>query len=77
MDQSLNNTVPTVPAHAAGRSVQAHPVHVTDIEMPFGSMVGFMVKWAIASIPAVIILVVLFMVLGGVLGGLFHSIISH
>ena len=34
-------------------------VRVTDIRMPFGSMVAFMVKWAIASIPALIILTVL------------------
>lgn len=33
-------------------------VIVTDIQMPFGSMVAFMVKWAIASIPAAIILVI-------------------
>ena len=33
-------------------------VVVTDIKMPFWSMVRFMVKWAIASIPAVIILMV-------------------
>ena len=31
-------------------------VTVTDIKMPFGSMVEFLVKWAIASIPAFIIL---------------------
>ena len=31
-------------------------VAVVDLEMPFGSMVTFMVKWAIASIPAFIIL---------------------
>ena len=31
-------------------------VVVTDIKMPFISMVEFMVKWAIASIPALIIL---------------------
>lgn len=31
-------------------------VVVTDINMPFGSMVNFMVKWAIASIPALIII---------------------
>ena len=33
-------------------------VIVTDIEMPFISMVIFMVKWAVASIPAVIILMI-------------------
>lgn len=31
-------------------------VVVTDIEMPFLSMVTFMVKWALASIPAFLIL---------------------
>ena len=34
-------------------------VVVTDIKMRFGSMVVFMVKWALASIPAMIILVTL------------------
>jgi hypothetical protein len=34
-------------------------VVVTDIRMPFISMVMFMVKWAIASIPAMVILLVL------------------
>ncbi|HXV82675.1 MAG TPA: hypothetical protein VEG60_22660 [Candidatus Binatia bacterium] len=38
---------------------QRNDVTVVDIRMPFGSMVVFMVKWAIASIPAFIILVVL------------------
>jgi type VI secretion system protein VasI len=40
-------------------------VRVVDVDMPFGSMVKFMVKWAIASIPALIIL----MVIGGLVGG--------
>ena len=31
-------------------------VVVTDIDMPFWSMVSFMVKWSIAAIPALIIL---------------------
>ena len=34
-------------------------VRITDIEMSFGSMVVFMVKWTLASIPAMIILAVL------------------
>ncbi|WP_312905377.1 hypothetical protein [Stutzerimonas nitrititolerans] len=38
----------------------AHPVVVIDINMSFVSMVRFMVKWAIAAIPAVIILMILF-----------------
>ena len=31
-------------------------VVVSDIDIPFGSMVAFMVKWAVASVPAAIIL---------------------
>ncbi len=31
-------------------------VTVTDINMPFWSMVVFMVKWAVAAIPAMLIL---------------------
>ena len=45
-------------------------VVITDIKMSFGSMVEFMVKWAIASIPAFIILVFIAGVLAGLLGGL-------
>lgn len=35
------------------------PVKVTDIDMKFTSMVLFMVKWSIASIPAFLILSVI------------------
>ena len=45
-------------------------VEVTDINMPLFSMVWFMVKWAIASIPAIIILWMLFVIFGGLIGGL-------
>jgi len=34
-------------------------VTVTDIRMPFLSMVFFMVKWVIASVPAFFILIIL------------------
>ena len=43
-------------------------VVVTDIRMPFWSMVTFMVKWVIASIPAFLILGVLWVVLMAVFG---------
>ena len=39
-------------------------VVVTDVQMPFFSMVVFMVKWALAAIPA-------FLILGGIIAGLF------
>jgi len=38
---------------------QTQEVIVKDIHMGFGSMVTFMVKWAIASIPAFLILFIL------------------
>lgn len=34
-------------------------VVVTDIKIPFGSMVTLMVKWAIATIPALLILMLI------------------
>ncbi len=48
-------------------------VTVVDIKMPFMSMVVFMVKFAIASIPAFIILSVIFGVLMALFGGMFHG----
>lgn len=48
-------------------------VTVTDIRMPFGSMVLFMVKWAVASIPALIIIVLLGTVFWGVTIGFLSS----
>ena len=36
----------------------AGKVKVVNIAMPFGSMVVFMVKWAIATIPAIIVLTI-------------------
>ena len=47
---------------------------VADIKMPFISMVIFMVKWAIAAIPAIIILFILGAILSGIFGSLFLGI---
>jgi hypothetical protein len=44
-------------------------VVVTDIHIPFGSMITFMVKWAIASIPAAIILFLIYLALGALFSG--------
>lgn len=48
-------------------------VTVTDIRMPFGSMVWFMVRWAVASIPALIIIVLLGTVFWAVAIGVLSS----
>lgn len=49
-------------------------VTIVDIKMPFMSMVIFLVKLAIASIPAFIILSFVFMVFGVLFGGIFHGL---
>ncbi len=59
------NEILTVKDIEAGNSVV-----VTDIQMPFISMVIFMVKWAIASIPALLILALIFTVVAGMFGNL-------
>ena len=45
-------------------------VVVTDINMPFGSMVVFMVKWAIAAIPAMMFLGAVFALLSFIFSGI-------
>jgi hypothetical protein len=45
-------------------------VVVTDVQMPFWSMVTFMIKWAIAAIPAIIILMFIGVFVVGIFGGL-------
>lgn len=49
-------------------------VSIVDIKMPFWSIVVFMVKASLASIPALIILYIIFLILfaifGGIIGGL-------
>ena len=53
------------------------PVVITDIHIPFWSMVVFLVKVAIAAIPAILILWVLAAVLGGILAGIFAGFHGH
>jgi hypothetical protein len=48
----------------------ASTVVIADIHMPFGSMVVFMIKWALASIPAFLILAVLAFIVLALFGGL-------
>lgn len=53
------------------------PVVVIDIDMKFWSMVKFMVKWAIAAIPAIIILVVIVTAAVSFFAGAIGSYISY
>ncbi len=49
----------------------ANEITIVDVKMPFMSMVVFMVKAAIAAIPAVIILALISMLISGVTGFMF------
>lgn len=53
---------------SSSSSLSSREVIVTDISMSFGSMVAFMVKWTLASIPAFIILVIIAYVVLAVVG---------
>lgn len=56
---------------AVVRPPASTPVHITDFDMPFGSMVGLMIKRTLAAIPALILLGLAMLVMYGVLFGLF------
>jgi hypothetical protein len=52
-------------------SENTREVTVTDIKIPFWSMVVLMVKWALAAIPAIIILIVISAILSFAVSALF------
>ena len=53
-------------------SQESKQVVVVDVKMPFLSMVTFMVKWAVAAIPAVFILTMFGAMMFGILSGIMH-----
>ncbi|MDM4766159.1 hypothetical protein [Pelomonas sp. SE-A7] len=53
---------------------QIQAVAIVDASIPFWSMVFFMIKWSLASIPAVAILMFTFAIMGALFGGLFRAI---
>jgi hypothetical protein len=57
-------------------SAESEKIVVTDIKIPFRSMVVLMVKWAIATIPAFIILALIGTILFNLLGILFGNIVQ-
>ena len=48
-------------------------VIITDINMKFSSMVIFMVKWAVAAIPAAIILMLSSLMVWGIIVGIVEA----
>lgn len=49
---------------------EAKKVIVVDLQMPFFSIVVLMVKWALASIPAISILATILSIVSGLMGGM-------
>ena len=46
-----------------------HRVTIADIQIPFWRMVAIIIKWTLASIPAVIIISIIFGIIAAVVGG--------
>ena len=49
-------------------------VTIRDIDVPFFRMVSILIKWSIASIPAIIIAAILYAVLFALIGGIVGSV---
>ena len=67
--------VATQNSSAAAAGSQA--VTVVDIRMPFGSMVIFLIKWALASIPAIIILWLILDTIIGLISLVFDGLLGE
>jgi ABC-type dipeptide/oligopeptide/nickel transport system permease component len=52
-------------------------VTVVDVDMPFGSMVTFIVKWTLAAIPAMLLLAFVAMILAVVFGGIIGAMFAR
>jgi hypothetical protein len=62
-------TVAPLPAPAKPAFTGPSRVIVTDIDMPFGSMMSFMLKWFFASIPVLIMIGIGFVIAGTLFAG--------
>jgi hypothetical protein len=59
-----------------GRATGSNNVVITGVNIPFGELVGLILKVMLASIPAYIILFIIFGILATVFGGLFAGLIG-
>jgi hypothetical protein len=63
--------------HPYARPPTEQRIVVTDIDMTIGAMCRFMVKWAIASIPAALILLVLYFICAALVVGCGMALSHH
>ena len=74
IDEKLQDKCPVCgafnesPMEAYAGYPNAKYVKVVDFDMSFINMINFMVKWVIASIPAMIILFIIFVILFSIFG---------
>ena len=61
-----------LPVEGSKKTGASIRVSVVDIDMPFLSMVNFLVKLTIAAIPAAIVVTILVVFFGGILAAVFH-----
>jgi len=74
--ESNNMLSNTKGAGVVSRKRSLRRVIVTDMRMPFLSMVVFMIKWVIASIPALIILTIILSVIDAMFGWVIPGLIE-
>jgi hypothetical protein len=63
-------------SEAYGRAAGANHVVITDVDIPFGRLVGLILKVMVASIPAYIILFIFFAVISALFSGLIMGMIG-
>jgi len=68
---SISNYAPP-----ASHNPQVVRVVLSDIQMSFGSMVMFILKWMFASIPAFIVMAVIMSIIFGILGVMFGGALA-
>lgn len=63
---------PMQPNYQQGYQSPPQPIDVVvrDVEMKFGSMVLFLIKWSLAAIPALFILAIVFSIVASIFGGM-------
>jgi hypothetical protein len=64
-----------VAQQSKNKQFKAQPVKIIDFDMPFGSMVTFMIKWVLASIPGIIILFIVGIVMSLIFISIFGTIL--
>jgi len=80
LQEELENAIPSnnqVVNNDNSSEYLANPVVVVNIKMPFWSMVTFLIKLAIASVPAAIVIFLIFIGLTTAFGGVFGSFLGR